>query len=85
MGEQRIILKNHADFALFRRDEVRFVGDNMIADLDAAARWLFKTSEQAQGRCLAAAARAEQGEKLARAHTQRDIVDGRQLTVEDFA
>jgi len=56
----------------------------MIADLNAAARWLFKAGQQAQGRSLATAARAEQGEKFARAHSQRDIVDGRPLTVEDF-
>ena len=60
---------------------MRIVGDDMVADLNASPCRRFKTGEQTEGRRLSTAAGTEQGEKFARSHPQRDIVDGRQLPV----
>ena len=72
VGEEGVVLEDHVDRALVGR----IVGHVDRAQLDAAAGRLLEAADHAQGRGLAAARRAEEGEELAGHDLQRDGVDG---------
>ncbi len=71
VGEHRIVLEHHAGVAPVRRQGV----DALVAEQDAAAVECAEPRHHAQQRSLAAAGRAEQGEELAVADRERDVVD----------
>ena len=71
MRKQRVILEHHVHGALVRQH----MSDVPAIKQDAAFVRRLETGEHAQKRSLAAAARAQQREKLAGPHIQRDVVD----------
>jgi hypothetical protein len=77
VAEQRVVLEHEADAALARR----YMGDVATAEQDPAVLDRRQAGEGAQQGALAAAARAEQHEELARRDVQRDVVDDRRAVV----
>ena len=66
--EQRVVLEHHADVAAVRRQR----DDRLAVDGDVAGGRHLEAGDHHQGRGLARAARAEQGQELARADVERD-------------
>ena len=60
--EEGVILKDHTDAAVFRRDEAAGSGDLAAGDMDFAAVGALEAGDEAQRGGFAAAAEAEQGE-----------------------
>jgi hypothetical protein len=69
---QRVVLEDHADVALVRRQAV----DAPIAEANLAAVGLVEAGYEAEQRRLAAAGGPEQREQLAVADLEGDAVDG---------
>ena len=84
VGEERIILEDHADLALFWWCEMPVVRYDAIADPDETASRLLKAGQEAQGCCLATTARSEDGHELASLHIERDISYGGHAIVKQF-
>src|SRR5262245_19498981 len=72
IGENRIVLKHHADVAAMRRQGV----DALSADADLAGVELGKPGDHAQESGLAAAGWTQQGEELPRFDVEGNVVDG---------
>ena len=70
--EQGVVLEDRVDVALVRR-EPRHV---LALELDQARGRLLEAADHPQGRRLAAAGRAEEGEEFAVEHLEVDVVDG---------
>ena len=60
MREQRIVLKNHADFTMLRGD----LSDIFVLKKDGAPGWLNKAGNETEGGCLSTPGRAEQREEF---------------------
>src|SRR5207244_11474692 len=80
VGKQGVALEYQADIALLRRH----VADCVAAKADLAGIRRLEAGDDAQGRGLAAPARAEQAHQLALLHLQRQAVPG-DLVVERLA
>ena len=76
MREQRPVLEDEADAAPFRRRPVALAGDAPPTDLDGSGVGAFEPGDHAEGRGLAAAARAEQRHDLAVPDVEIERVDG---------
>jgi hypothetical protein len=74
-------MKHHAHVALFRFDEKIFIRrhQTLVAQMNLAAVRFFQTADHAQGRRLAATARAQHGEKLALGDVYINPIDGGDL------
>ena len=70
VAEQRVMLEYEADIALTQVEAERI----LLAEENASGGRLVEAGEDAQQRGLAGAGRAEQREKLARRHAQRNVV-----------
>ena len=66
---QRVVLENHRDIAVLRRNVV----DQTVADVQLTFGNLFKTRDHAQRRGLAAAGRTDQNDKLLILDVQAEI------------
>ena len=77
MREQRIVLEDDTEVALFRRE----ICDVAAVDRDAPGIELDEAGDRHQRRRLAGAAEAEQGDELARRDVERDIVDRDEIAV----
>jgi hypothetical protein len=75
MRPHRVALKDHRHLALLRRQRLGLRGDEAITDADLAVGRLQKARDQPQGRCLAAAGRAEQADEFAMIDHERDVID----------
>ena len=69
---QRVVLEDHRDVALLRRDVV----DDLVVDHQLALADLVEAGEHAQRGRLAAAGRADEHHELAVADLQVEMVDG---------
>ena len=72
VGEERVLLKDHVHFAVIRRNR----GHVFALQNDAAFVRHLEAGDHAEGRRLAAPARAEQREELALADRDRDVLHG---------
>jgi hypothetical protein len=77
MREQRVGLEHHRDVAIGGRE----LGDVLAADQDLALAGDLEPGNHAQGRGLAAAGRAEQGDERAGLDGEVDVVDRRHRAV----
>src|SRR3954468_22194889 len=76
MGEQRVMLKDGVDVAL-----VRWEGcDGRALHQDVTAGRPLKSRDHTQGRGLARAGCSQERQELAGRHTQRDAVDGDEVS-----
>src|SRR5690625_4886841 len=73
--EQGVILEDHADAALLRREGVRGAADLAAADADAASTYRFKSRDGSQCRGLAAAGGAQQAADLPRLESKAQVID----------
>ena len=79
VGEERVILEDHADAPPLRRQAEAGTGDGLAGDLDRAGVGRLEAGDQAQHRRLAAAARPKQRQQLSPRQRQVDAVDGPDL------
>ncbi len=85
MRPQRVALKHHADIALVRGDDAaRRIGDEPLAEVDAAPIRIDEAGDQVQGRGLAAARGTEHRSHLAVPELDGYVVD-RDHLAEPFA
>ncbi len=77
----RIVLEHHAHAALIRRGHAAGRGDEPVADMDGAGVGHDIARDHAQGRGLAAAARAEQRDELIVLDVEIEIGDRRRRVV----
>jgi hypothetical protein len=75
MWEERVVLEDRVDVALVRRR----VGDVAPVEQDASIGRLLEAGDEAQGRRLAAARRAEQREELAAGDAEVEVIDRRHV------
>ena len=72
---QRVVLENHRDIAVLRRNVV----DQTVADVQLTFGNLFKTRDHAQRRGLTAAGRTDQNDKLLILDVQAEIGNSRNV------
>ena len=70
MGIERVVLENHRDIAIFRRNIIH----PPIADKNIALRDLFQSGDHPQGRGFAAAGRPDQNDKFPVLDFEIDVV-----------
>ena len=75
--KQRVVLKHHANAALFGRYVVAGAADNLVPQADVAGLRSFQTSHRAQQRGFAAARRADQHPNLPGLQRERHAIDRR--------
>ena len=76
MREERVILKDQTNAALFRRHKIGRARNFHTIEQNATTAWRLHTRRQAQQSGFAAARCAEQAKNLARRHSQRHIAQG---------
>ncbi len=76
MREERVVLKDHAHPALFRRNPVTVSRNGCISDPNRPLIRSFEPCDQSQGRGLATSARAQQREDLTVTNIQRNAGQG---------
>jgi hypothetical protein len=72
VGVERVVLEDHRDVAVLRRD----IGDVAVADEDAAGVDLFEAGQHAQRRGLATAGGADEDQELAVGDLEVELVHG---------
>ena len=81
MREKRVILKDHADPPLFRRQRVAGSADGLPFQPDFTGGYRLEAGDAAQQRGLAATRRTEQAGDAAGIDPERDAVDDKMLAV----
>src|SRR5690606_28808279 len=76
MREQGVVLEHHPHPPLLRRHEHLPVTDHLPVDLDAPPVGTVEAGDETQGRGLARAGRAEQGEDVARVDVEVEAPQG---------
>jgi hypothetical protein len=72
VGVERVVLEDHRDVAVLRREVV----DDPVTDRDHPVRDLLEAGDHAERRRLAASGRSYEDEELAVLDVQREVLDG---------
>ena len=76
MGEEREVLRDHADSPTFRRSPGAGTDSGLSIDLDVAPIWSLKAGEHSQRRRLPASAGSKECDDFASLDGERQVMDG---------